>query len=271
VLIRRTAQAARTPSMAELWEARYLIRMLVQRDLKVRYRHTAVGVGWFVLQPLLLMIVITIGLGFAVSGNLDGLPLPLYLYSGLVIWVYFSSAFPNCAQILVQYRGILSKTYFPRIVLPLVPVIASVVDFAVAATLLAPLMILFGVAPTWRIVLAPFVVIWLALFVLGLGLVASAASARYRDIRHVIPFFTQLMFFTSPIFIFRNVIEGAGGLVFLANPLTGILIAFRWTLFASAAPPAPAEVLVSVIVAMMLVVLGVFYFQHQQATIVDTL
>jgi lipopolysaccharide transport system permease protein len=239
--------------------------------LKVRYRHTTLGILWFVLQPLLMMLVISIGLRFAVPDTVEGLPYPLYVATGLVLWTYFYNALPTGAGSLEAYRSMLSKISFPRACLPLVFAITAIVDMLAASILLIPMFAYYDIIPSWRMVFLPAIILGTVCFVYGLALFLSAASARFKDLRQVIPFFTQLMFFGSPVFISQAGFTGTLSTLFMLNPFGTYLICFRWTLVPDAAPPSVLAVQLAAGITALVLVAGLAYFQRQQSTLVDIL
>lgn len=267
----REPTAARRPKFSEFWAFRYLLWTLVRRDLKVRYRHTLLGILWFVVQPLALMLVITVGLRFVFPGEILGLPYAAYVASGLVVWVYFANAFPAGAASLETYQAILNKIYIPKAILPLVPVLTAFADLLSASVLLAPVLFYYGIAPSWRLIFVPVVCLGLMLAVYGMALWASAAAARYKDLRQLVPFLAQLLFFASPVFISQHLLEGKARLLLQLNPLAAYIDAFRWCVFPSVPPPALDSVSIAVGVSFALFVSGIFFFQRQQANVVDTL
>ena len=255
----------------EIWEYRYLLKTLVWRELKARYRHTTFGVAWFVLQPLVFMLVITVGLRFAFPGDLGGLPYPMYVASGLVLWTYFGNGFPTGANSLQSYQSMINKVAFPHACLPLVPSITAAVDMLAASLLLIPMMMYYEIIPSWRVVFLPFIIAGTGLFIYSLALLFSGASSVYKDFRHVVPFLTQLMFFGSPVFISGEYVQGKIGLIFLFNPFVTYLNAFRWAIFPDYAMPPLHAFAIAGGMTIILFLWGLFYFQRQQSTIVDIL
>jgi lipopolysaccharide transport system permease protein len=267
----RSPRGKRLADIGEIWDYRHLVHTLIWRELKVRYRHTTLGILWFVLQPLLMMLVISIGLRFAVPDTVEGLPYPLYVATGLVLWTYFYNALPTGAGSLEAYRSMLSKISFPRACLPLVFAITAIVDMLAASILLIPMFAYYDILPSWRMVFLPVIILGTACFVYGLALFLSAASARFKDLRQVIPFFTQLMFFGSPVFISQAGFTGTLSTLFMLNPFGTYLICFRWTLVPDAAPPSVLAVQLAAGITALVLVAGLAYFQRQQSTLVDIL
>lgn len=267
----RSPQRQTIRDCLQIWNFRYLVSMLVWRDLKARYRHTTLGVFWFVLQPFILMLVISTGLRFVIPGNIEGIPYPLYIASGLVLWAYFSNAFPPGSTSLETYRSMINKIAFPHACLPLVPCITAIVDMLAASLLLIPMFMYYDIIPSWRVVFLPFIIGGTAVFVYGLSLFASASSAVYKDLRHVIPFLSQLMFFASPIFISHAGLQGKLALLFMLNPFSTYLNAFRWAIFPDVVLPSPTAIYCAVGISVAIFFAGLVYFQRQQSTLVDIL
>lgn len=255
----------------QIWDFRYLIWTLIWRDLKTRYRHTTLGVLWFVLQPLILMLVISVGLRFVISGDVEGLPYPLYVASGLVLWMYFANGFPAGSTSLETYRSMINKVSFPHSCLPMIPAITAAVDMLAAGVLLIPMFIFYEMVPSWRVVFVPLIMLGTGFFVYGLSLFASASSARYKDLRHVIPFLSQLMFFASPVFISHAGLQGKTATFFMLNPFATYLGAFRWALFPNSALPSAQAIMIAAAGTLALLLLGLVYFQRQQSTLADIL
>ena len=267
----RSPKGLRMRDALQIWEFRHLLWMLVWRDIKVRYRHTTLGILWFVLQPFILMLIISIGFRFVIPRDVQGLPYPLYVASGLVLWTYFANGFPAGSTSLESNAALLNKIAFPHACLPLVPVLTALVDMLAASLLLVPMLFYYRAEPSWRIVCLPAILLGMAVFVYGLNLLASAASAVYKDLRHLIPFTMQLMMFASPVFISPASLHGKMSLLFVLNPFAAYLEAFRWAIFPSSYPPSLVEVATATAGSLLLFLFGLSYFQRQQATLVDIL
>jgi lipopolysaccharide transport system permease protein len=270
-VITRCAAAAVLPDFSELWRERHLVAVLVWRDLNVRFSHTVLGILWYVLQPALLMLVITVGFRFVMPADVGGMPYPIFVASGLVVWQYFANAFSAGATSFEKFHGVISKVYIPRLALPLACIAAALADMLAASLLLVPLMVYYQIIPSWRIVLVPGVVGGIMLFVAGLALALSVACAKYRDLRHVLPFASQLFFFASPIFFAHAVLPPRLQTLLGINPLAGYVDAFRWALFPHAHPPRPTRLLVAVAVSGAIFLAGLFYFQRSEGDVVDIL
>jgi len=255
----------------ELLNNAAIIKLFVWRDLKVKYRHTFLGILWFVVQPLMMMLVISLGLGFAFPNLTSELPYPLYVASGLVLWTHFSNGFSGGAQSLDSFKGVIEKIAFQRACLPLVAVITAIVDMLAASFLLIALMLYYQSEASWRIVFMPILLLWGSLFIYGLTLFFSAASAVYKDVKHFIPFLTQLLFFCTPVFLKSEYISSKFGILALVNPLVTYLNIFRWLLFSGYPHPPVRDILIFVISCPLIFIVGYGYFQKKQIFISDNL
>lgn len=210
-----------------LWAYRELLYFLTWRDVKVRYQQTALGVAWVVLQPLLAMLVFTLFFGSLLGVRSDGIPYPIFAYSGLLPWTFFSRAVISSGNSLVTSANLITKVYFPRLLIPAASVAAGLVDFAVAFLVLVGLMVYYHVGLTWNILMLPVLCLIITLLALSIGLWLSALNVKYRDIGAVLPFMIQLGLFVSPIIYPSSLLQGRWRWVFAVNPLTGIIEGFR--------------------------------------------
>jgi lipopolysaccharide transport system permease protein len=215
--------------VGELWAYRELLYFLVWRDVKVRYKQTALGVAWAVLQPLATMLIFTIFFGrlAGLGERTGGIPYPAFAYAALLPWTFFNSAVANSSNSLVGSAHIVTKVYFPRMIIPAASVGAALVDFAVAAAVFVGLMVYYSVRPTWGLLALPLVLGILALLALSAGLWMSALNVKYRDVRHALPFMMQVWMFVSPIIYPSGMVTGRWRWLLAANPLTGIIEGFR--------------------------------------------
>lgn len=265
----RSSKVALLPDVPELWNYRYMTGALVRRDIKVRFSQTVLGILWYVLQPFLLMVVITIGFRFVFPADVNGLPYPLFVASGLIIWLYFANALNSGASCFERFQGIVTKIYIPNLALPLASIIASLADLLAASLLLGPLMLYYQSMPSWRVILIPVIVSGLMLWVCGLVLVLSVACAKYKDLRAVLPLVTQVLFFASPVFVSDRMLSGGAKFLFGINPLAGYIDAFRWAIFAKAQPPDLAGVILAGAATVGLFFAGLLYFQRFHGDVLD--
>ena len=260
----------RWPSLRDAWTSRELLFFFVWRDVTVRYKQMALGAAWAVIQPLATMVVFSIFFGRFAHMPSDGVPYPLFAMCGLVPWTYFSAALANGSQSLVAQQHILSKVYFPRVLVPLASVAAPLVDFSVALAIVLALAAGYRVTPSTSVVFVP---VFLALAVLTATAVAlwfSALSVRYRDLRYVIPFAMQLWMFASPVAYPASIVPGRWRVLYALNPMTGVLEGFRWALLGTSAPGVLMP-FVSAIAVAAVAATGLAYFRHVEGTIADVL
>jgi lipopolysaccharide transport system permease protein len=251
----------------ELWSYRELLYFLTWRDVKVRYKQTALGVTWAILQPLLAMLIFTLFFGHLAKVGSDGLPYALFSYSGLVLWTFFSNGLSQSSNSLVASSNLLTKIYFPRLVIPLGAVVAGAVDLVLGLGPLAILMAVYGVAPPIEVLLAPLFVLLAFAAVLGVGLWLSALNVKYRDVRYVVPFMTQLWLFATPIAYPSSLLDEPWRTLYGINPMVGAIDGFRWSVLGA---PSPGwSVAVSVASAVVLLITGLYYFRRMERNFAD--
>ena len=252
----------------ELWDFRELIYFFVWRDIKIRYKQTAIGAAWAVLQPFLMMLVFSIFFGKLANIGSDGLPYPIFYYSALLPWMYFAAALQNSTNAIVENQRLITKVYFPRLALPLSSVLSGLVDFAVSFLMFVALMIYYGIRPTPALLWFPAFLLLAVLLALGAGLWLSAMNAIYRDVRYVLPFLVQFWLFASPVVYPSSRVPLKWRWLYGLNPMAGVIEGFRWSLTGRGNPPGRVIVVSSVVVAIMLVS-GVAYFQTMETTMAD--
>jgi homopolymeric O-antigen transport system permease protein len=253
--------------LKELWDHRELLYFLVWRDVKVRYKQTVLGVAWAVLQPLLAMFVFSLFFGRLARIESDGVPYPLFNLAGLVPWTFFNFGLTEAANSLVGSRYLITKVYFPRLAVPLAPLVAGLVDLAIAFLLLLIVMGWYGEPLSIRaLMVLPFV---LLAFVtaLGAGLWFAALNVQYRDVRYVLPFLSQLWLFATPIVYPSSLVPAPWRTIYGLNPMVGVVDGFRWALLGTAPPG--ATVAASAAAAVGLAVTGAYYFRRVERTLAD--
>jgi lipopolysaccharide transport system permease protein len=267
--IENRAPAGWLPSLhlGELWSFRELALVLALRDLKVRYKQTVFGVAWVIIQPLAAVAIFTLIFGRLAGLPSDGLPYAVFVYSGLVLWGYFSGALDSVAQSLVQNRDLVTKTYFPALVAPLAFALPGLVDLVVSLAAVAVVMTAYGVAPSAALVLLPLWIVACLFVVLAAGLWLSALNVRYRDVRHTMRFLLQVWLFASPVVYASSLVEGAWQYVYALNPMVTVLDGFRWSLVDGPAPG--PEALVSLAVVAFLLAGGLVYFLRAERRFAD--
>jgi lipopolysaccharide transport system permease protein len=253
---------------AELWDFRELIYFFVWRDVKIRYKQTAIGAAWAVLQPFLMMLIFS--LFFGRLGNLgsDGLPYPIFYYSALLPWMYFASALQNSTNTIVENQRLITKVYFPRLTLPLSSVLSGLVDFGVSFLMFVVLMIYYRIQPTAALLWFPAFLLLAILLALGVGLWLSAMNAIYRDVRYVLPFLVQFWLFASPVVYPSSRVPEKWRWLYGLNPMAGVIEGFRWSLTGRGTPPTHLLFFSSAMVVVVLLS-GVAYFQKMETTMAD--
>src|SRR5438132_434872 len=221
-------------NLRDLWAYRELLYFLTWRDVKVRYKQTLLGAAWAILQPLLTMLIFTLLFGKLAGIKSDGIPYPIFAYAGLLIWTFFANAVTNSGNSLVGSANLITKIYFPRMIIPGAAVAAGLVDFAIAFVILIVLMIYYRLAVTWTILMLPLLIVLTTLVALGAGLWLSALNVKYRDIRYALPFLIQLWMFASPVIYPLDMVPAKWRWVLMLNPLSGIIENFRAALFGNA-------------------------------------
>jgi lipopolysaccharide transport system permease protein len=254
--------------LRELWDSRELLYFLVWRDIKVRYKQTALGASWAILQPFLTMIVFSIFFGRLGQIPSDGLPYPIFAYTALLPWQLFSHALTESSNSLVANQNLITKVYFPRLVIPVAPVLAGLVDFFIASAILLAMMFWYGVTPSIAVVTLPLFIALALTSAIGAGLWFSALNVKYRDVRYAIPFMTQLWFFLTPVAYPASLVPERWRVLYGLNPMAGVVEGFRWALLA-APPPNPAMLFASILVAGFLFVGGMYYFRRMEQTFAD--
>ncbi len=253
--------------LPELWAYRELLYFLTWRDVKVRYKQTALGVVWAILQPLLAMVVFTLFFGHLAKVGSEGLPYALFSYSGLVLWTFFSNSLMQSSNSLVASSNLLTKIYFPRLLVPLGTVAAGFVDLVLAFGVLAILMAVYGVSPPLTAVLTPVFLLIATCAVLGIGFWLSALNVKYRDVRYVVPFLSQLWLFATPIAYPSSLLHEPWRTVYGLNPMVGAVDGYRWSLLGA---PSPGwSVAVSTVTAAVLLVSGLYYFRRMERSFAD--
>ena len=253
-----------------IWEYRELLYFLVWRDLKVRYRQTVIGIGWVVLQPVLTMVLFTAVFGNFAKIPSDGVPYPIFTYSALLPWNLFASSLTRGTDSVVGNAQLISKIYFPRLLLPISGILSPTVDFAISFVILAVMMIWFRTLPTWGVLALPFFLILALLTALAVGLWLSALNVRYRDVGHTIPFLVQLWMFASPVAYPVSLVPERWRVLYSLNPMAGVIEGFRWALLGKESPDFEVIVISSMMVTTLLIS-GVVFFKHTERTFADVI
>ena len=255
-----------------LWEYRELLYVLVWRDLKVRYKQTALGVAWIVLQPVVSMVIFSVLFGGLLGVPSGEVPYPIFVYAGLLPWQYFAGSLTRSSQSLVGSAHIITKVYFPRLVIPLSGVVSGLADFGIAFLVLLVLMVYYRVAPTAAVVWLPFFLLLAMVTALGFGLWLSALNVRYRDVNYLVPFLVQIWMYLTPVIYGSTLIPEQFRFLLGLNPMTGVVEGFRWALLgnqlADAQPPG-ALFAISIAITLLVLVSGVVFFRTTERTFAD--
>lgn len=254
--------------LGELWEYRELLFFLVWRDVKIRYKQTALGAAWAVLQPFFTMVVFSVVFGRLAGLPSDGVPYPVFTYSALLPWQLFAFALGESSNSLVAHQRLISKVYFPRLIIPLSSVGVGLVDFSVSFVVLLGLMAYYGIAPTLAMWTVPFWALLAVSSALGVGLWLSALNVKYRDVRHTLPFVTQIWMFASPVAYASSLVPETWRPFYALNPMVGVIDGFRWALLGTADPPL-VTLLVSLGAVSTLLLTGLIYFRRTERTFAD--
>jgi len=255
--------------LKDLWEYRELLYFLVWRDIKVRYKQTALGATWAIIQPFFTMVVFSIFFGHLAKVPSDGIPYPLFSFAALVPWTFFANGLSQSSNSLVGSGTLITKVYFPRLIIPLAAVFSGIVDFVLAFIVLLGMMVYYGLFP------ATINVLWLPLFLLlalttslGVGLWLSALNVEYRDVRYIVPFITQFWMLATPIGYPSSLLQQPWRTLYGLNPMVGVAEGFRWALLGTNTAPGPI-IAVSSAAAILILVTGAFYFRRMEKTFAD--
>jgi lipopolysaccharide transport system permease protein len=255
-----------------LWHYRELLYFLVWRDLKVRYKQTLLGIAWVVLQPLLSMVIFSVLFGGLLGVPSGDVPYPIFVYAGLLPWQYFAGSLTRASTSLVGSAHIITKVYFPRLVIPISGVLSGLVDFAIAFLVLLALMVYYGVAPTPAVVWLPLFLLLAVVTALGFGLWLSALNVRYRDVNYLVPFLVQLWMYVTPVIYGSTLIPEQFRFLLALNPMTGVVEGFRWALLGGQLTDAQAPgtlFAISVAIAILVLASGAVFFRRTERVFAD--
>lgn len=254
--------------LKELWAYRELLYFLIWRDVKVRYKQTALGVSWAIIQPVFTMVVFSLFFGRLAKMPSDGIPYPLFSYAALVPWTFFSHGLTLASNSLVGSANLIKKVYFPRLAIPIASVTSGVIDFVIAFVVLLGMMLYYGIAPTVNVIWLPCLFLITFITSLGVSLWLSALNVQFRDVRYMIPFLTQLWLFATPIAYPSSLLSEPWRTLYSLNPMVGVVEGFRWALLGTETAPGPI-LIVSSLAALALLVGGAFYFRRLEKTFAD--
>jgi len=263
-------------NLRDLWRYRELIYFLIWRDIKVRYKQTALGAGWAIIQPFFTMVVFTIFFGRLAGVPSEGVPYPIFSYTGLLPWGLFTKALSDAGRAMVSNRAMITKVYFPRLVIPLASVLSGLVDFSIAFVVLIGMIVYYNNVPgeygtisiTPAIVTLPLFILLVLVTALGVGLWLSALNVKYRDINYILPFLTQFWLFITPVAYPASMVPEEWQWLYALNPMTGVVEGFRWALLGTSSAPGPM-LAISTAISILLLFSGLFYFRRMERTFAD--
>jgi len=255
-------------NLKDLWLYRELIYFFTWRDLKVRYKQTLLGASWAILQPVLTMVVFSIFFGGLAKVPSDGVPYPIFSYAALLPWTLFSKALQDASRSLVSSAHIISKVYFPRLILPLSSTLAGLVDFLIAFVVLLVMMFLYGIRPTARLWLLPLLILLALITAIGVSLWLSALNVMYRDVGHMLPFLNQFWMYITPIAYSSSLVPEKWRFFYALNPMTGVVEGFRWALLGMEKSPS-ITLLISTVISLLVTISGLFYFRRMERKFAD--
>jgi len=256
-------------NLTDLWRYRELVYFMTWRDIIVRYKQTLLGAGWAILRPFLTMVVFSIFFGELAKVPSEGVPYPIFTYTALLPWELFATALSVASRSLVQNSHMITKVYFPRLILPLAAILAGVIDFLIAFFILIGMMIYYGITPTPAVWTLPLFLVLTLITSLGVGLWLSALNVLYRDVGYVTPFLTQFWLFITPIDYGASLVPEQWRFLYAVNPMVGVVNGFRWALLGIQTAAPDRQLVMSVVVSLVLLVSGLFYFRRMERLFAD--
>jgi lipopolysaccharide transport system permease protein len=254
---------------ADLWRYRELFYFLAWRDILVRYKQTAIGIAWALLRPLLTMIVFTVVFGKIAKLPDGGIPYAVLVCAGMLPWQFFANALSESSSSLVSNANLISKVYFPRLIIPATSIVTSLVDFGISFVILVALMVWYGVYPDWRIVTLPFFILIALAAALGFGLWLTALNVKYRDFRFVIPFIVTFGLYVSPVGFSSDIVPEGWRLLYSLNPMVGVIDGFRWSLLGRDSLLYWPGFLISLVIVVVTLITGIRYFRRTEKSFAD--
>lgn len=256
-------------NLRDMWRYRELLYFLTWREIKVRYKQTALGFTWAIIQPFGMMVVFTLFFGNLAKIPSEGIPYPLFNYAALLPWTLFAEGVTRSSSSIVNEANLVKKVYFPRLIMPLASILSPVVDFAIAFTILIGMMVYYGYAPTMNILWLPALIILALMTALAVGLWLSAINAKYRDVKYAVPFLIQLWLFASPVVYASSLLPERFQTIYGLNPMAGVIEGFRWALLGT--NPPGHLIGVSVTIVVVILISGAFYFRRSEKTFADVI
>ncbi len=267
-VVLRATSGWQAVNLRELWHYRELLWFLAVRDIKVRYKQTALGAAWAIIQPFFTMVVFSLFFGRLAGVPSDGVPYPIFSYAALVPWTFFANGVTLASNSLVGSANLLSKVYFPRLIVPTATILSGIVDFVLAFIVLIGMMLVYGIVPTANVIWLPFVLLLALITSMGAGLWLSALNVQFRDVKYIVTFLTQLWMFLTPIAYPSSMLHEPWRTLYGINPMAGVVEGFRWALLGTEMTVGPM-IAVSAVAAVVMMVSGAFYFRRMEKTFAD--
>jgi lipopolysaccharide transport system permease protein len=267
VTIIRPVEGWTPVDLNEIWTYRELLHTFVQRDIKVRYKQTVLGVAWAVIQPFFMMVVFTLFFGKLANVPSEGVPYPIFSYTALLPWTLFAEGITRSTNSMVSNAGIMTKVYFPRLILPISGVISPLMDFAIAFVILLGMMFYYGFVPTMNVIWLPAFLLLALATSLGVGLWLSALNVQYRDFQYTVPFLIQIWLFASPVVYSSTMVPEPYRVIYGLNPMVGVIDGFRWALLGTSPPG--LMTMVSAAVVLVVLISGAYYFRRMEKIFAD--
>ena len=255
----------------DLWRYRELFYTLAWRDISVRYKQTVIGIAWALIQPFLTMVVFTVVFGKLAKLPSEGVPYPILVFAGMLPWQFFSNSLSSSSQSLISNSNLISKVYFPRLVVPISAVVTSFVDFMVSGMILLGLMAWYDFVPSWRIITLPFFIAIAFAAAIGAGLWLAALNVEYRDFRYIVPFIVQFGLYISPVGFSTNVVPEQWRLLYSLNPMVGVIDGFRWAILGGNFSLYLPGFVLSLLLVFALLYTGIWYFRKMERTFADVI
>ncbi len=255
----------------DLWRYRELFYILAWRDIAVRYKQTIIGVAWAVLRPLLTMIIFVVVFGKIAKLPSEGVPYPIFVFAAMLPWTFFATAFSDASNSLIGNSNLISKVYFPRLIIPAASVIVAGVDFLISFVILLGLMAWYHYMPDWHILTLPFFLLMAFFAALGAGLYVAALNVKYRDFRFVVPFIVQLGLYISPVGFSTTIVPEQYRIFYYLNPMVGVIDGFRWAISGGRTAFDITELIISVVMITFLCILGIYHFRKTEKTFADVI
>lgn len=255
-------------NLPEVWAYRELLGLLAWRYVSVRYKQSIVGIGWSVIQPVTTMVIFTVIFGMFAKLPSDGIPYPIFTYCALLPWNYFARSLGDSSDSIVGSTDLITKVYFPRLVLPLSRIFAGLIDFLIAFVLLVGMMAWYKIAPTRGLIFLPLFILMAMFAALGVGLWLTALNVKYRDVRFVVPFLIQFWMYASPVAYSISIVPVKWVWLYSLNPMVGVIEGFRWALLGKA-PPSPETLLIPIGIVTAVLISGLYYFKRVEKTFAD--